>query len=517
VFGSNVVNIETYKAVGRLVGHRADVSDLCWSLDNLMLASCSVDGRVLIWNTRTFDQVKELALHTGFVKGVAWDPLNHYLASQSDDGSVKVWRVQDWGLEKTITKPYEKFNQAFTTRLSWSPDGNHLATANAASGSVPVSSLVLRTSWSADVSFVGHALPVEVACFNPRLFKVGVHEDGTPQMQTVCAIGSQDNSVSVWTTANPRAIVAARDLFQQGVSDMSWSPDGLVLYASSRDGHVVSLTFSQNELGESLSSAEKDRLLQSLGYQKSASLLPETPEQLQVEKDRRDDAMQVDTVAVERREASMELDQPAPAPVNVPIVTQQVTITKEGKKRVQPTFVRTMDGVPASYTRTNGATRAMDDTLVSEPSRALPPGGLSAVVVGIKRKEQPTEQADTVKKSTKSKADKKSTEDKLPRHAFLSPEYAASPIRLAVPKVRAQFNKARVDDASLVVECHNRTRPGDHCKITCTYGENALWTNYVPGAANLIATSAKFTAVAMETAQLHLFLPSGKRYTPYFA
>lgn len=54
VFGSNDVNHETWRAVKYLRGHDSDVQDLAWSKDNQYLASCGVDGFVIVWSGSTF-------------------------------------------------------------------------------------------------------------------------------------------------------------------------------------------------------------------------------------------------------------------------------------------------------------------------------------------------------------------------------------------------------------------------------------------------------------------------------
>ena len=53
-FGSNAVNVEQWRCVHILRGHTGDVLDLCWSPDDSMLASSSVDNNIYIWNAKKF-------------------------------------------------------------------------------------------------------------------------------------------------------------------------------------------------------------------------------------------------------------------------------------------------------------------------------------------------------------------------------------------------------------------------------------------------------------------------------
>lgn len=89
---------------------------------------------------------------------------------------VKVWRTSDWGLETDIVSPF--INAPGTTlfrRLSWAPDGAHVAAANAVNGLQCIAAIINRDDWNADVSLVGHLLPVEVTVSckdNHHLLKV---------------------------------------------------------------------------------------------------------------------------------------------------------------------------------------------------------------------------------------------------------------------------------------------------------------------------------------------------------
>lgn len=53
-FGSNAVNVEQWRCAHILRGHTGDVLDICWSPDDSMLASSSVDNSVYIWNANKF-------------------------------------------------------------------------------------------------------------------------------------------------------------------------------------------------------------------------------------------------------------------------------------------------------------------------------------------------------------------------------------------------------------------------------------------------------------------------------
>ncbi|KAJ2134221.1 HIR complex subunit, partial [Coemansia sp. RSA 788] len=272
--GSLSEGSEVWRPVRRLAGHASDVCDLAWSPDARFLASCGLDNRVLIWDTRTFTQVAELTAHTQFVKGVTFDPAGKYVATQSDDKTLRIWRTSDWALHATVSAPFQ--DNIFSTyfrRPSWSPDGACIAAANAANGRVPVAAIVQRAAaWPTDLSFVGHHAAIEAVQFSPRIVSI----DGT--QTSVCAAAGQDRSVSVWLTSQPVPLTAATALFAGSVFDLAWhipepssyeSEDDPVvarLAACSFDGTVALLEFSRSELGSPIPIPDQGAMLAAHGW-----------------------------------------------------------------------------------------------------------------------------------------------------------------------------------------------------------------------------------------------------------
>ncbi|KAJ2858094.1 HIR complex subunit [Coemansia erecta] len=285
---------ETWHPLRRLTGHESDVCDIAWSPDNRYLATCGLDNVIFIWDARTFERIKKITGHSQFVKGLAFDPAGRFLASQSDDKTMKIWRTSDWGLHKTVSKPFEE-NIFFTyfRRPSWSPDGECIATANAANGKVPVAAIIGRDSWSADLSFVGHRAAIEAVRFNPRVFNVPSHEEHEEEeeeensrykMATICAAGGQDRGITVWLTSQHMPIAAATNLFSGNLMDLAWytidsdpapkDPQTVValLAACSYDGTVALLEFTQQELGTPIAMEEQEGMLKKYGWVKRTLL-----------------------------------------------------------------------------------------------------------------------------------------------------------------------------------------------------------------------------------------------------
>jgi hypothetical protein len=147
------------------------------------------------------------------------------LASVGDDRRVVVWRVSDWSVVTVVQEPYLLLQQPSQThRLSWAPDGQSLVTTNGFRDVRPVAPVLVRGSWVTAANLVGHARAVGACRFNPHLtyVKEGALE-GSPPVQTCCAIGGNDGAVTIWTQFNNgTALVALSELFEFPVSDISW-------------------------------------------------------------------------------------------------------------------------------------------------------------------------------------------------------------------------------------------------------------------------------------------------------
>lgn len=280
-----------------------------------------------------------------------------------------------------IEKPYqESTGTTFFRRLSWSPEGGHIVTANAFSNDKPVAAVISRDNWNADISLVGHDAPVEVVSFNPLLYRY-IDAKGNSGLTSIVAVGSQDRGLTVWKTSDPRPFVGIKELFEHSFLDMCWTPDGKTLLACSYDGGVIVLIFPAGALGEAVPVEERHRMLAKYGYERRGAVMAETALQLQMEEKLKDSAAQSRMDALMLPDVSMEgvtstfdkpsdpsifaepissqnpalssivtaaqssslsspsTAQPRLSQVNLVASQQEVTITKDGKKRIKPLFL----------------------------------------------------------------------------------------------------------------------------------------------------------------------------------
>jgi len=218
-------------------------------------------------------------------------------------------------------------------RLSWSPDGGYLSTTQGFNAGQPTALVLKRGDWTTMADFVGHKQPITCTKFCSRIFRRNGSEP-----YFICAVGSQDACISIWSTGMGRPILVAKDLFTQSIQDLSWSRDGYTLVANSSDGSVVVLHFSPKELGEVISEHEASQMIKKhygdIMNLPTSVTLAETPDILNLEKKAPNEAI----IPTKSLANGTGVSGPSPILTKGPVRQIEMKLS-DGRKRITPQYL----------------------------------------------------------------------------------------------------------------------------------------------------------------------------------
>ncbi|KAK9079152.1 hypothetical protein SSX86_000822 [Deinandra increscens subsp. villosa] len=572
-FGSGEApDVENWKIAFTLRGHTADVVDLNWSPDDSTLASGSLDNTVHIWDVSNGICTAVLRGHSSLVKGVTWDPIGSFIASQSDDKTVIFWRTSDWSLAHRTDGHWTKsIGSTFFRRLGWSPCGHFITTTHGFQKPRHSAPVLERGEWTATFDFLGHNAPIIVVKFNHSMFKrnsTNTHEakgasagwvNGSSknngkesQPYNVIAIGSQDRTITVWTTASARPLFVAKHFFSQSVVDLSWSPDGYSLFACSLDGTVATFHFEVKEIGHRLSDVELEELKKSRygDVRGRQANLAESPAQLLLEaasKKVTAHATNNNTSSTLKSSSGLETASkveslPDLGKNNVGILenTSNKTVVQatcvsspvkqreyrrpDGRKRIIPEAVR----VPVQGENINISTTSqpqnVDFSMKSTENGDLGfregPPSKKAMVAGVSSRATVSESLIIEKVPVSADKDGNINIEQIGGPKNLGHSGSFRPLSIRV------FDNKEGGDTHVCLEA----RPKEHAatdfigvgstsvmketEILCTRNGQTLWSDRISGNVTVLAGNANFWAVGCEDGSLQVYTKCGRRSMP---
>lgn len=117
--------IQIWTTDGKLLfvckGHNSWVWFVAFSPNNQVLASCSQDHTIKLWDMKTGQCLRTLPGHTSIVTSFAFHPHDQVLASSSEDRTIKLWDINTGKCLSTLQE-----HQGCVWTVTFSPDGQTL-------------------------------------------------------------------------------------------------------------------------------------------------------------------------------------------------------------------------------------------------------------------------------------------------------------------------------------------------------------------------------------------------------
>ncbi len=209
-------------------GHSNRVNSVSWSTDGQAIVSGSEDKTVQVWNSSSGNLLFNFTGHTAGVLCVGWQPDNSSVASGSWDGTLRDWATIQHGNHFAAGDQifsYGGHGKNEVLGLTWSPDGNFIASAGA-DQTVQISNGdtgLPRPPFFTDHRNLQQVNPVRAVAWAPGGADI--------------ASGDTEGKVYVWHTTGRKTFFVYRG-HKNAINAVVWSPDGKRIASASTDTTV---------------------------------------------------------------------------------------------------------------------------------------------------------------------------------------------------------------------------------------------------------------------------------------
>ncbi|KAI5958331.1 SEC13 [Candida theae] len=231
---------DNYKLITTLVGHDGPVWQVAWAHPKFgsILASCSYDGKALIWKeqpeTQQWSIIAEHTIHQASVNSVSWAPheLGAVLLCTSSDGKVSVVDFNDDGTTSHVIFDAHAIG---VNSASWDQTSNSKQQQRRF---VTCGSDNLTKIWNLDPSTNTYKEEAKLEGHTDWVRDVA----WAPSLRPYIATASQDRTVLIWTQ-DKDGKWQKQPLTEEKFPDVcwrcSWSLSGNILAVSGGDNKVT--------------------------------------------------------------------------------------------------------------------------------------------------------------------------------------------------------------------------------------------------------------------------------------
>lgn len=215
-----------YQHQRTLEGHTSSVSGVKFKpTDGALIASCSADGTVRMWDTQKGKLLMTLEGHKMGINDIGWSRDARYLCSASDDQAVILWDAESGTRLNTLTG-----HSNFVFSVKFNPAGNMLV-----SGSFDETVRI----WDVRTCEIIKDLPAH----SDPVTAVDINQDGTTIVSS-----SFDGLVRIWDASNGKCLRTLIDENDHPISYAHFTPNGKFLLISTLNGQMTLRDCEENKI-----------------------------------------------------------------------------------------------------------------------------------------------------------------------------------------------------------------------------------------------------------------------------
>ncbi|RWS30374.1 WD repeat: SAM and U-box domain-containing protein 1-like protein [Leptotrombidium deliense] len=222
--------------VSPLVGHKYSVNCVRFSPFGTIIASCSTDGNVILWNVQNGDQVVKLQHPSNCViRTCCFSPSSAILVSGGDDETLCLWDISTRSLICSL-----EGHEAMITACDFTPDSSYLISGSTA-GDLRLWDSKLGNGKCLEIIAEAHDLGVLGTAFSPE-YEVNVSNGPLQSFYLLASCGSDDLTklwqvkIGVQTTVSLSHVLSGHT---GNVNSCRFSNDGLLLATAAGDKLVI--------------------------------------------------------------------------------------------------------------------------------------------------------------------------------------------------------------------------------------------------------------------------------------